>query len=430
MSALSRYGWVVWALALCFAVYEFVLQPVVGVLSTGFQKDLGLTQADIALLSAVFYIGFVAWQIPVGLLLDRFGAHRVMPFGFAAIILGTFLLSTANDFGVAILARILMGSGASFAFVGTGFLVTRWFPMSQFALMLGLTQGIVALASAGAQPVIIALAAVHPWRQLLVGIAAIGLIPFVLGILFIRDRPKVLPVSHQAPAEAAKTPGVWASLRIVSSDPLVWCCAFILAALMGTIMAYGGLWAIPSLADWGRGRLEAATLTSMMMIGFGVGYPVIGGLSDWIQRRKVFIVGCTFLVLCTLMAILMTPVLPLPIMLALFFLLGFFGGVGVVLYSLVCEYLPAEIRGTAIAFINMSGFVGTMILQVLPALLLGWEANPPLQPGGGTTVPTPSITLYRLVLVSAIPMALSFAFGLSFALKETFGKNIAGRSAP
>nr|WP_256372679.1 MFS transporter [Roseibium sp. RKSG952] len=400
------------------------MQPVVGVLSNNFKQSLSLTQAEIGLLSAVFYIGFVAWQIPVGLLLDRYGARRIMPFGFAAIILGTFLLSAANSFSVAIAARILMGSGASFAFVSAGFLITRWFPMSHFALMLGATQGLAALASAAAQPAIVALVAAQPWRELLAAIAAIGLIPLVLGVLFIRDQPGHWPDSPQVVGKRPETPSVWTSLRIVSSNPLVWCCAFILAALMGTIMAYGGLWAVPSLSDWGRGRLEATTLTSIMLIGFGIGYPVIGGLSDWIRRRKVFVTTCTFLVLFILMIILMTPVLPLPVIVVLFFLLGFFGGVGVLLYSLVCEYLPREIRGTAIAFINMSGFIGTMILQILPGLLLGWEAPPDLHHGAAPENTSPSMNLYRLILISVIPMSLSLALGLSFALKETFGKNI------
>ena len=110
-------GLIIWMIAAFFFLYEFFLRTFVGSVAHQIIPQLHLTVEKFALIGSAYYIAYGVMQIPVGILVDKFGVKRVMLFATLMCVFATFLFSHATDFAFAFVSRFLMGFGSSFAFV-------------------------------------------------------------------------------------------------------------------------------------------------------------------------------------------------------------------------------------------------------------------------------------------------------------------------
>ena len=126
--------------AVIFVLFQFFLQLSSGVLLTHFMADFHLNAFSAGILASAFYFVYVLLQTPAGLVMDKYGPRRLLSGGAVVCGFGCLLIAYSQTFLMAMLARILIGLGASFAFVGSIYIVGEWFPKSRFALMVGLAE--------------------------------------------------------------------------------------------------------------------------------------------------------------------------------------------------------------------------------------------------------------------------------------------------
>src|SRR5688572_11451641 len=138
----KSYPWIVWGLAAAFFFSEYFARVAPGVMVPDLMRDFKVTALTLGSLSAFFYYAYVGMQVPVGILVDRFGPHRLLTVATVLCSAGCLLFASAQSVSLAEAGRFLMGFGASFAFVGTLKLAAVWFPASQFGLLAGLTQAL------------------------------------------------------------------------------------------------------------------------------------------------------------------------------------------------------------------------------------------------------------------------------------------------
>ena len=135
--AIAR-SWLIWSLAVLFLFYEFFIRvfptAMVAELMSAFKVNAG----RLGLLSSFYFYSYAPMQIPVGLLMDRFGARKLLTFASLICAIGAFAFSFSFDFSIAAVGRFLMGVGSAFGFVGMVYVCSHFFPQKKWQCLLEL----------------------------------------------------------------------------------------------------------------------------------------------------------------------------------------------------------------------------------------------------------------------------------------------------
>ena len=350
--------------------YAFFHRVAPSVMIDPLMRDLGVGAAVLGNLSAFYFYAYAGLQIPVGMAVDRWGPRRVLTIATGFCALGSLCFALSDSLGLLYLGRLMIGIGSAFGFVGALTLAGRWFSPRRFALVSGLTMmagmsgGIM-----GQAPLAIIVDAVG-WRAPLIGAAAAGGL-LALGIwIIVRDRPP------GAATEAARDtgPGIAAALKEVLGRRQNWIIALVGAATSAPLLAFAGLWGVAWLMQvQGMTRPDAAATASALLIGWALGAPLAGYLSDRLARRKPALMVSTgggLACLCTLLYLPGLPTIALP---PLFFVTGLFLGAMVVCFAIAREINRRAVTGVAIAFVNMSITATGAVFQPLIGFLLDFN---------------------------------------------------------
>ncbi|MCB2099462.1 MAG: MFS transporter [Rhodobacterales bacterium] len=355
-------GWLVWGLAALFYCYGFFQRVAPSVMVADLMADLSVNAAALGQLSAYYFYAYASLQIPVGLLLDRWGVRWVLTAAAALAALGSLLFGVAEGLAAASLGRFLVGTGAAFTWVGALTVATTWLPPQRFALVSGLTLMLGMAGAVGGQAPLAALVGAVGWRETMTGAAAVGLGLAVLLGLILRDRPR-------APAAPEAAGGFWRNLGAALVRRQTLLAALYGAGMTGPMLAFGALWAVPYLMRaHGLDRPDAAFSASLMLIGWAIGAPGGGWLSDRLGRRRPVMLVASTGVLVTLGAAIYAPGLPVAAVQGLLLLNGVFGGGMVICFAAARDSAPAH-QGAA-----TMGVVNTAVMATGAAFqpLIGW----------------------------------------------------------
>ncbi|MDX1433275.1 MAG: MFS transporter [Gammaproteobacteria bacterium] len=348
-----------WLLGSLFFFYAWVLRVSPSVIVDELMRDFAVGGAIVGHLSALYFYGYAGMQIPVGLLLDRFGPRRLMSSAAVVCAGGCLVFALSESLGAASLGRFLMGAGAAFSLVGAMAVAGQWFPARRFALLGGLAMLLGMLGGVvGQAPVRLVVEALG-WRDTLLGAVAAGLV--LAGLLWLTVRDRV----RGAGGIGAMIEG----LRVVGANRQTWLVAAAGLGATGPLLAYAGLWGVPYLeVAYGIERSAAGAITSLTFLGFGVGAPLVGALSDTLGRRRLpLLAGLATCAVC-LAWLIWVPGVSLAGARLLAFLLGLTSSVQIVCFALVREHNPVRYSATAIGVVN--AFVTGAGALVQPAM--GW----------------------------------------------------------
>src|SRR6516162_9644060 len=270
----------------------------------------------VASLAGLFYYGYSPFSLVAGVALDRWGARTVVPIGAAAVGLGAFMFAT-GDGDIARAGRFVQGAGGVFALLGAVYLATKYFPASRAATLIGATQMFgMAGGFAGQFMVGPAIAGGLPWSRFWIYMGIAGIVISVLLLLF-------LPRS-----EVKEQRGGWLgeaghALATVFRNPQSIMCGLISGLLFIPTTIFDMVWGVRYLQEAHGFDYGAAVLrSSMVPMGWIVGCPLLGFLSDRLGRRKPVIAGGALVLLGCLAWILFGPPDVLPP-----YVLGFVAGV-------------------------------------------------------------------------------------------------------
>lgn len=178
MKKISLVGLFIWGLASLFYLYEFFLQVFLSTISGQIMQEFYLDASDFSIMNAGYFLPYSLMQIPVGILVDRFGARRLLTIAIAAAATGVFWFSKISTFEMGFISRSFMGFGSSFAYVSLLVLALNWFPKKHFGLMVGLANFLGATGPflAGGPLSLLLNAFDHNWRLILAHISILGFI--------------------------------------------------------------------------------------------------------------------------------------------------------------------------------------------------------------------------------------------------------------
>ena len=404
---LSKTASIAWLVAAVFYFYQYVERASPSVMMPQLSDALGKSTLDVASLVAFFYYGYSTFSLAAGASMDRLGPRHILPLAAVAAGCGALLFATGSS-GAATFGRFLQGAAGGFAPVGAIYIVTTRFPPSMAATLIGATQMFGMAGGAAGQFLVgplIASGVSYKTFWLQMGIAG-----FCIGALLL----VLLPSEPRKKEKRAELSETLSGFGVVFRNPQSIYCGVIAGLLFIPTTIFTMIWGVRYLQEaHGFDYATAVLRSASIPVGWIIGCPLLGYISDRIGRRKPVIVAGGFALFSCLCWILFAPpgILP-PYTVGL--LAGIASGSAMIPYIVIKEANPPHLGGTAtgvISFVNFS-------LSALLAPGFTWMLRYASSRANAMELPH-----YQTAFIPML-LGVAAAVGLTFLLKET------GKRAP
>ena len=403
MKGAAKTAAIAWLVTAVYYFYQYVLRSAPAVMMPQLSDAFGLTTMGVASLVGLFYYGYSPFSLVAGVAMDQIGPRRVIPLGAAMVGVGAVLFGTGSSEAASI-GRFIQGAGGVFALVGAAYIATTNFPASRAATLIGATQMFgMAGGSAGQFLVGPAISAGVAWNTFWIAMGVIGLAISVLLFVFL---PK--PAANQ-PRRDDWMKSTAIAMRTVFMNPQSILCGTIAGLLFIPTTIFDMVWGVRYLQDARGFDYPTAVLrSSMVPLGWIIGCPLLGFVSDRIGRRKpVIVAGAVVLLLCLIWILYgRADVLP-PYVLGL--VAGLASGAAMLPYTVIKEANPPQMSGTATGVVNFLNFTFSALLGPVFASML-------TRASGGA----PEMTLeHYQSAFQPLVFGVALAIVLTLLLKET-----------
>ncbi len=336
-------------------------------------RDLSLDTEGLGLMSAAFFYGFAFAQIPISLLLDKVGPRLMMTALSLLGILGALVFSMADALGIGLVGRILLGIGMACNLMGTFKLLTEWFEPLIFATLTGVVVSVGTFGNMIAATPLVVLVEQMGWRHSFQLIAGINLILTVMLFVVVRDRPPRPSTRTSSGEPAISMKQAFSNLGLLLRNRDYWLISVATFIRYGTFAAFQVLWAGPFLIEvMGYSAIRTGNLILLMNVGFIIGCPLWGALSDRVfKTRKGLIVFCLLLMgLISLVLAIISTETDLFVLAPVFFAFGLISSGGLLMYPHIKDLMPQKMAGAAMTGINFFNMMGPAVfLQGLGILM-------------------------------------------------------------
>lgn len=359
---ISFIKWVTFLLALCFFFYEYYLRVSPTVLIPELMTAFQAGAAAVGTISAFYYYSYSLMQVPAGFLTDKFGARMLLVFSSIICGVGCLIFAVSQSISMASFSRLLIGFGSAFGWVGIVYVITHWFEQKKWAALIGIANSIGMLGAVIGEGPLALLIRVWGWREVLFFLGFFGFAIAFAMLILMRNQPK--GVISQTGTQKANEHGFFKSLWIVMKNYHSWTIGISSCGYYIILPVFAGLWAVPFLqVSNGFSKELAGFASSLIFLGFVIGGPLIGYLSDHLKNRKmVLLIFMILTVICFLPIIYFAP-LPRILLLILLFLTGFFASGQLLTFTFAIEWNLIDVKATAAAFVNAIVSIGTAFLQ-------------------------------------------------------------------
>lgn len=408
------WGTLICTIGAVFYCYEFLLRIIPGALQSELSAAFGhISASTFGQLSAFYYFAYSPMQLPVGVLMDRFGPRRLLTFACLCCTIGSFMFTYSTSMFIAGSGRFMVGFGSSFAFVGVLSLAMHWLPRRYFSLVAGLITTLGMLGLVYGEIKITEWALTMGLESVLYMMVIFGAVLTALIFMIVRDGPGGRYTKTQPLQEFFHN-----VLHVLTSGE-VWLIGLVGACLYTSLSVFGELWGKTYLEQAHYlTKVESARAISAMFLGWALGAPIAGYLSDRTGRRVLpLVVGAGLSLLCISM-VLYWPGLSYWSLCGLLFFYGVFSATEIIVFVMAKENSGALLTGTVFAATNMIVTLGGVIFQPLVGQLLDTFGDSGVV--GGAHIYT--VVDYQIAL-SVLPLSLLTVMVIAFFLKD--GQTIA-----
>ncbi|MFT5727158.1 MAG: MFS family permease [Desulforhopalus sp.] len=341
---------------------SYLYRVVNAVIAPDLVEELALAPSSLGLLTAIYFITFASFQLPLGILLDRYGPRKVEATLLLFAGLGAYIFSQATSLSGLVVGRAFIGFGVSSCLMAAFKAYTMWFPKDKWPLVNGFQMAAGGLgALVAASPVEFALGYTD-WRGLFV-ILAMATIASALFVFIVVPKKNI---STGGETIGQQLDGI----KIIFTSRTFWSLAPLTTASQATFLSIQGLWSGPWLTNVaGYNRADTAQTLSMVALAMIVGFITIGWLTHWLGRKDIStthtaVAGMSFFMLAQLLLI----ILPVTFAVPVWIIFGFTGTTSIIAYAALSQSFPSELSGRVTTAINLLVFVTAFCSQ----WFVGW----------------------------------------------------------
>lgn len=437
--------WFVWGVAAIAYSVAVINRSSLASLGPATQDHFGIDATTLAAFPVIQLIVYAGLQIPVGMLLDRFGTTVMVLGGGLLMMIGQIAMATVADVWLAILARVLVGAGDACTFISVMRLLPEWFAVRQLPTVSQLT-GLIGQAGQLVSVTPLAmLVGVVGWTGGFLGLAAAGLFITIVGAAVLRDRPGAATVlermlgrrgkltrtarSLAGEPEAVTTsisPPATASIPLVTAHRGLWFFGHMrrMLRIPGIRLAFWVhftspfalntfllLWGTPFLTGGvGLSAAESGGLLSFTVLSSMFGGLVLGPISSRFVERRVWVnFGITVAIACVWITVLLwqgAP--PMWLLIALILVIPLGGPASMIAFEVLRSHAPRSFAGFATGLVNTGGFIASLIVMMLIGLVLDVQ--------GAGSPDDYSLDAFKWAFAVQIPL---WGLGLTMILVET-----------
>ncbi|MFJ2862761.1 nitrate/nitrite transporter [Kitasatospora sp. NPDC087314] len=360
----GRAAWLAWSIGVSVYILAVIHRTSLGVAGLDAADRFGIGASALSTFSILQVLVYAAMQIPVGLLVDRFGPRRVLLFGVVLLSAGQLAFAFSSSFAPALASRAVLGCGDAMTFISVLRIAARWFPAARNPFVAQLT-GLAGMGGNLVTTVVLAQALHHEgWTPTFTAIALLGVAVFALVALFLKEAPAA-PAARPPEQPSAARPKVGRQVRACWREPGTRLGLWVHFTTQFPGNAFGLLWGLPYLVEaQGMSRAEAGGLLTLLVLSnMAFGF-LFGRVLSVSARARMPIV----LTVITATGLGWALVLawpgghpPLWLLAGIIVVMGSNGPASLVGLDYARARNPVERLGTASGIVNMGGFIGTMI---------------------------------------------------------------------
>lgn len=404
-------GVIIWLICALFFLYEFLLRTVIGTFQHPIMYDLKLTSFTFAVLSSTVYLlsyGFM--QIPVGLIVDRFGLKKSLLFACVTCTVATIGFAFSYHYPLAVFYRVLTAIGSSFGFVCLLVAVFDWLPNRNRGLLVGGSLFLGTMGPILAAGPINAFAEYFSlsWRTIYIYLGLCGALITLLILLLVennKSKQGAYVILHRSVSLRANIKSLFSSIQ-------PWYIAILSASLYCALEYLSEVEGKAFIELKGHSAYFAAYLISIGWIGFAFASPLTGYISDYFHKRKIFMVLVSLLYILG-MAMITFSVAQTELMLG-FLLLGVAAGGISISFANITEQFKHNLTATAFSLNNAI----IMIAGAINAPLIGAVIDI-LNDEKGISVTNYQVAFSILIFSGILALVLSLFF-----IKESYCKSM------
>jgi MFS family permease len=373
-------AWAVWGVGLCAYIVAVLHRTSLGVAGLDAQDRFGIGASALASFAVLQLLVYAALQIPVGLLLDRFGSVRLVAGGALLMAAGQAVLAVADDVPGAVAGRVLVGAGDAMTFISVLRLVPQWFPSRRVPVVTQLTGLTGQLGQMLSAVPLAALLAGRGWTAAFLSVAALGLLMAVLAVTAMRDSPDRRIGGGEAATARRLGSDLLSAWRHPGTRLGLW--THFTTQFPGTVFAL--IWGYPFLvAGEGLERGAASALLTLFVLSGMAAGPVIGVLVERHPlRRSWLVLGVVAANAAGWALVIAWPGrAPLPVLVVLVLALSLGGPGSMIGFEFARTFNPPNRLGTATGIVNVGGFVASLLTILLIGIVLDLRTGG--QPGYG-----------------------------------------------
>jgi predicted MFS family arabinose efflux permease len=377
---------------------SYLFRVVNAVLAPNLTSELGVGPSQLGLLTAAYFITFAAFQLPLGVLLDRYGPRKIESFLLIFAAVGAFVFSRAQSVSGLVLGRALIGFGVSACLMAAFKAFVMWFQRRQLPLINGIQMAAGGFGALTATAPVEAALGITDWRGIFFVLAIIAL-AIAAAVFFVVPEKKVEHNSDSIKEQLQGIVSVFSSLTFWRIAPLT-------VASQAAFLAIQGLWSGPWLLDVaGFERPVMARVLLMIAAAMVAGFILTGAAAERLSRLgvkpiAVAVAGMTaFMLVQTLLILEATSWAH-----TLWILFGIFGTTRIIPYAVLSQSFPLHLSGRVNTALNLLVFVAAFSAQWgIGAIINLWPVT-----AGGNYAPAGYQAAFTMMLLLQLMALLWF----------------------
>ena len=336
---------------------SYLYRVVNAVLAPDLASELGIGPSELGLLTAAYFITFAAFQLPLGVLLDRFGPRKIESFLLIFAAAGAFVFSRAESVSGLVIGRALIGFGVSACLMAAFKAFVLWFRRERLPLINGIQMAAGGFGALTATTPVEAALGVTDWRGIFFILSIITL-AVAAAVFFVVPEKKIEQHGDSIKEQIQGIIQVFSSLTFWRIAPLT-------VMSQAAFLAIQGLWSGPWLRDVaGFERDMIARVLLMIAVAMVTGFILMGAAAERLSRLGIkpiviAVAGMTaFMITQGLLTLEVTSWSR-----TLWVLFGIFGTTGIIPYAVLSQSFPLHLSGRVNTGVNLLVFIAAFSAQ-------------------------------------------------------------------